>query len=401
MPTLRKDRGKGWWARVFIDGKQVASKMFPAGKKGGSEWRAAKTWEEESRQAILQYLPIVSDLANTQNMTPSGLELFLMWVESYLIHAKRTMKHQTLIEKETILKAFCMFCKAEGIENLEAISKGKVYMFLADVADQRSPNRANVYRKNLLAAWNWGIGYVDGFPHKAWVIESIPPFNVEAGQRYVPPEEDVIKVLRLAQGQDLVMLLTYYFTGGRKSELFRLAWDTDIRLDTGRMRLTDYKGKHGKQRVRWHAMHPELVKAFAWWWHARPCKVNNVFMQTHCDNSMGLPFTQRRWFMPRLCEQAGIKPFGFHGLRHKAAAITFEHGGIAAAQILMGHDRATTTDRYVKSVGLYTDQSAIVEALASSGIGQEGIRLLQIEKPHEVVTHEAFCIQKYVHDVLQ
>ena len=62
--------------------------------------------------------------------------------------------------------------------------------------------------------------------------------------------------------------------------------------------------------------------------------------------------------MPRLC---GVKPFGFHALRHKSASITFVVGGLSAAQSLMGHYRATTTDRYVRSAGLYGDQTVILE----------------------------------------
>ena len=46
MPTLMKKYGNAWQARVYADGKQVASKMFPPGKKGCPEWRAAKQWEE-------------------------------------------------------------------------------------------------------------------------------------------------------------------------------------------------------------------------------------------------------------------------------------------------------------------------------------------------------------------
>ncbi|MDR2487970.1 MAG: site-specific integrase [Desulfovibrio sp.] len=391
MPTLRRDRGNGWWARAIVDGRQVACRMFPPGRKGGPEWRAAKEWEEKTAEEHKRDAP----------PTPTALERLLGWGEAYLAHAERTMKRQTKTEKETVMREFFAFCREEGIQRLEAVTKPKVYAFLSQLADSKSPNRANVYRKNLLSAWNWGIGYVEGFPSSPWVIESIAPFPVEAGERYVPPEEDVIKVLKKANGQDLVMLLTYYFTGGRRSELFRLSWERDVKLDAGRIRLTDYKGKNGKKRVRWYTMHPELIKAFAWWWDARPCKVDNVFMQVHCATHMGQPFTQRRHLMANLCKKAEVKPFGFHGLRHKSAAITFEAGGIAAAQLLMGHERATTTDRYVKSAGLYSDQSVILDALGGSGIGSAIAELLEKGMPLEGSAQEAFCTQGHVHNIIQ
>ena len=133
----------------------------------------------------------------------------------------------------------------------------------------------------------------------------------------------------------------------------------------------------------------------------RPCQVDNVFMQVHCDGAMGLPFKQRNKLMPRLCAKAGVKPFGFHALRHKAAAISFAAGGLVAAQALMGHYRATTTDIYVQSAGLYADKSVIPSALGDNVIGQSAIKLMKLEMPHGIDPREAFCNQKTVTNRLQ
>ncbi|MDR2891559.1 MAG: site-specific integrase [Deltaproteobacteria bacterium] len=324
------------------------------------------------------------------------------------------MSRTTRVEKETVMTAFFAHCRQEGIDGLQGVTRPGVYKFLAAVADERGPNRANVYRKNLLAAWNWGIGFVDGFPQSAAVIESIKPFPATRKPRYVPPEEDVIKVLQLVQGQDMVFLMAMYFTGARRGELFRLSWG-DIDLMDGRIRLIDHKGGGGQERPRWLAMHPELVKVFAWWREARPCAVDNVFMQTQCHSFMGQPYKARTHFMDTLCARAGVKPFGFHAIRHKSAATTFVAKGLNAAQILMGHSRATTTDIYVRSAGLYADQGAILEALSASVIGQAVSGLIREsecgaeEVPHRAekvmplkgATSEAFCTQELVHSRLQ
>lgn len=415
MPTIRKDRDNAWMARVSINGAQVACRMFAPGRKKGPEWTAARSWEVETKTAILALLEQGVTLPQalrqlglktalppeeTVPQIPTGLERLLAWGNKYLAHVERTMTHQTYVEKQTVLQAFFKYCGEEGIFSPEAITRPLAYQFLADVADERSNNRANVYRKNLLAAWNWGMDFVEDFPSVS-LFERIRPFPVDRGARYVPPEEDVVAVLKQAQGQDLVMLLTYYFTGARRGEVFRLSWERDIDLQTGKIRLTDHKGGGGAQRVRWHDMHPELVKALAWWRDARPCKVDNVFMQTHCDGALGEPFRQRNKFMPRLCERAGVKPFGFHAIRHKSAAITFVAGGLNAAQTLMGHNQATTTNKYVLSAGLYTGQEAIVAALGESGIGHAASELLEKIMPHETRPHEAFCNRESVTHRLQ
>lgn len=392
MPTLRKDRGNAWLARVVVNGKEVDSKFFPPGRKKGPEWMAARQWEVQRKEEYLR--------SQEKRAIPTGLDLLLAWGEQYLAHAERTMSHSTYVEKKTVMQALFAYCNEEHILAVEDLTKPMLYQFLADVADERGAKRANVYRKNLLAAWNWALDSVEGFPQAISTLERIKPFPVEAGDRYVPPEEDVIKVLNEAHGQDLVMLLTYYYTGARRGEVFRLTW-ADVNLDEGRIRLADHKAGAGRHRVRWLAMHPELVKALSWWRDVRPCQVDNVFMQTHCDSAMGLPFLQRNKLMPRLCERAGVRPFGFHAMRHKAAAITFVASGLSAAQTLMGHYRATTTDIYVRSAGLYGNQDEITSALGESGIGQAAEALLEMEMPHGVESHEAFCNQKSVTSRLQ
>lgn len=392
MPTKLKSRDGCWLGRVVINGRQVDSKVFPAGRMKGPEWTEAKNWEVQRKKELLA--------AQVQSKTLSGFELLLAWGERYLAYVARTMSRSTSIEKKTVMKDFFRYCREEGICSLDAVSKPMLMQWLLDVSEERGPDRANRYRKNLLAAWHWGMDALEGFPQEQPLLERIKPFPVDAGERYVPPEEDVIKVLNEAHGQDLVMLLTYYYTGARRGEVFRLTW-ADVNLTEARMRLVDHKAGGGRQRVRWLAMHPELVRALAWWRDARPLQVENVFMQLQNDAALGQPFKQRNKLMPLLCARAGVRPFGFHALRHKAASIAFEAGGLNAAQMLMGHSRATTTDRYVRSAGLYSRQDVITDALGGSGIGLAAEELLEKEMPQEVTTPGANCKRSIVNRMLQ
>lgn len=376
-------------ARVIVNGRQIACKMFPAGKKHGPEWRAAKEWEEEQKRLAREGMTI-----------PTALELLMAWGDSYLTHVQRTMSRQTYVEKKLVTKDFFAYCGKKGIHDLAEITSARAYEFLSRIKDERGANVANKYRKNLLAAWNWGSDFFEGFPQVAPPFLKVKPFPVKHGERYVPPESDVIKVFQQAEGQDLVMLLTLYFTGGRRSEIFRLTWN-DVDLQKEKIRLTDNKSGNGMERVRWLRMHPELAKALRWWQAVRPCVVDNVFMQEHCDGTLGEPFQQRSKLMPRLCRKAGVKPFGFHALRHKAAAITFIAGGLAVAQTLMGHSRATTTDIYVRSAGLYGDRSVMMDALGESSIGIAAEHLLEMEMPRRPESREAFCKHGSVNNRLQ
>ena len=207
------------------------------------------------------------------------------------------------MEKKLATKDFFACCGKKGIQDIAEITSARAYEFLSKIKDERGANVANKYRKNLLAAWNWGSDFFEGFPQVAPPFLKVKPFPVKHGERYVPPESDVIKVFQQAEGQDLVMLLTLYFTGGRRSEIFRLTWN-DVDLQKEKIRLTDNKSGNGMERMRWLRMHPELVKALKWWRDARPCKVDNVFMQLQNDTFLGQPFTQRIHFMGRLCREA-------------------------------------------------------------------------------------------------
>ncbi len=514
MPTIRKDNGNKWMARVVVHGKQIACKIFPAGKKYGQAWRLAKTWEDEQKSIAIQSyeseqnqlefvafqgeqenlvlkayheennitqktlieeqkslnIPIkhedlmnndskeketffqhieiqesiieqqeeVQDLNNIKNIqtdiseinqnrvrrrfkvgaenlapkvenfaiskdeillkekistqeqdnfvllnnahlqknSPLKLEKLIKWGKKYLDHVKRTMSPKTLTEKQAVMKNFYSYCEKEDIKSLDLITPAIAYEFLSEIKDERGGNVANKYRKNLLAAWTWATDFIDGFIQGISPFSKVKNFVTQKQDRYVPPEEDIIKVLQQATGQDLILLLTLYFTGARRGEVFKLRWQ-DVNLVEEKIRLSDNKAGNGQGRVRWLQMHPELVKALKWWEENRPCQVDNVFMQTHCDSSMGKPFTQRMNFMRNLCEKAGVKEFGFHAIRHKSAAITFAEFGLNAAQNLMGHYRATTTDIYIKSAGLYSNQNEILTALGKNGIGQIAGNLLQ------------------------
>ncbi len=297
--------------------KRIRVQSASAFSKGRSEERTQEKVGRCERTIEQQ-----DDNQSTKSSMLPSKGVLARWGEKYLVHVKRTMSPKTHVEKQAVMRSLYAFCEDDSIRTINEITPAKAYEFLADVNDEKGGNVANKYRKNLMAAWNWAEDFVDGFPKINCPFAKVKPFATEQNDRYVPPEEDVIKVLQQASGQDLIFLLTFYYTGARRGEIFKLRWQ-DVNLAEGKIRLSDNKAGNGQQRVRWLQMHPELVRALTWWQKERPCTVENVFMQTHCNAQLGKPFTQRSRFMENLCQRAGVKPFGFHAIRHKCAAITF------------------------------------------------------------------------------
>jgi len=217
----------------------------------------------------------------------------------------------------------------------------------------------------------------------------------------VPPDKDIEAVLTQVSGQDAVLLMAYIQTGARRGELFRLTWE-DVDLERQQIRLKDKKAGGGAWRERWQSIGDDLAQALADWKRLRPVDVPNVFMHLMSFHSKspktgeitttkaGDPFTWRRHFMQTLCERAGVKPFGFHALRHKAAELVYLAGGRSSdAQTLLGHAQATTTDRYLKSAGLYADKSRAVNAIMSSSVGQAAAEQVKKALAPETATSEA------------
>ena len=83
---------------------------------------------------------------------------------------------------------------------------------------------------------------------------------------------------------------------------------------------------------------------------------------------IGQPYKTAAHVMKRLCAKAKVKPFGFHAIRHLAATILAQEGkSLFAIQHALRHEKQTTTDRYLHSLGAFSEVSDALSALASRG----------------------------------
>jgi integrase len=71
--------------------------------------------------------------------------------------------------------------------------------------------------------------------------------------------------------------------------------------------------------------------------------------------------------MKDLCKKAGVKPFGFHAIRHHVASILADSGKAPLSNIqkMYRHKRTTTTDNYIKTLDPQLKQ--IAEVLNEQG----------------------------------
>jgi integrase len=66
----------------------------------------------------------------------------------------------------------------------------------------------------------------------------------------------------------------------------------------------------------------------------------------------GTCYDYRDKFLDTLCRRAGVPEFGYHALRHHTASLLAERGApLTDIQKILGHQRPTTTDNYLQSLG--------------------------------------------------
>ena len=343
MPTETTRRGVlRWRAFVKIGGKTVASKWFGPGEK--------ERLQEENQKTI----PTVS-------LTMGD------WATAYLNDAQRRTSKGNFQIKVVVFRRLA--AHLGGDLPLTDITPAQALAFLQKRFDQQSGYSANRDRNNLSRAWEWGRKFLDGFPNLANPFALVDRFKEERQPRYVPPEEDFDRVLALAQGQDRVMLLTCINLAARKSEVFRLKW-TDLDFREGVVRLVTGKDKKNLERVDHIPMSKELRRTLLQWWEERSIHSEYVFTMLEdayaAGRRPGDPFTSRCHFMRRICTRAGVKPFGFHSIRHLAAVILYKaNEPLAKIQKILRHRHATTTCRYLESLGFQLEEiRPSVEVLA-------------------------------------
>ena len=336
--SITKNGRIQWKGRVQKHG-EIKQKMFKT-KKEALEWEA----EERKRD----WAAIDTALSISE------------WAQEYLDYSQSRHSYKTYMEKKKSFREMFAakdqrgrpFVNPDG--DVSTLTSRVVLKVLQVRFKAVSGYAANKDRKNLVAAWNWGVKYLDLPETNPCRVDIFPEIRTP---RYIPPEEDFWKIYDLTSGQDHVMLSAFLYLGARRGEIFRLLW-TDIDFSNDRVRLATRKRRDGTLEYDWLPMNRLLKEQLQWWWEHRTFKESTyVFVcedqYDFCKEYYGEPFTKRRHLLKRLCEKAGVVPFGFHAIRHLIATKLYHMGKpLGAIQAILRHKSAATTERYLKSLGL-------------------------------------------------
>ncbi len=217
---------------------------------------------------------------------------------------------------------------------------------------QVSAHTANQELKSLRSLFNFAIKKGVVSTNLTQGIDFLPAEN---RVKYVPPPEDIDRVLAEADQATRDYLITIRDTVARMSEINSLTWD-DVNLKDRYLVLYTRKRKGGHLTPRKIPMTQRLYEILSMRYSQRDSKKPWLFWHTYTSSKTGEkcegPFKERKRIMKTLCEKAGVRYFRFHGLRHSGASVMEKNNvPIGSIQRILGHSSRRTTEIYLHSVG--------------------------------------------------
>ena len=337
MPYFDRKRKK-WRGEVKKNRKKYASSKLYSTKTEAKDWETNK--REELKNTEQEKIQTDMDLKTVCNL--------------YLDFSKLKHSKKTHSEKKKLCKDILSMW---GNIDLEEVSPAMVVKYLTTRAQETSNNAWNKDRKNLLAMFNWLMNVHGVIRNPIVCVERLAE---DRKMEYLPPAEDIDKVIMAAHGQDRIMLTSYYYTFARRSELFDWTWD-DLNFGKEWYRLWTRKRLNGDRQVDYFPMpkDSELYKQLSWQWEHRDKNSPYVFT----NPKSGQKYTQRRRFLAGLCKRAEVKPFGFKAFRKFGPSVLNDVHKVSKKKLqrLLRHNSQTTTEIYLKNID--NDLAAVIRLL--------------------------------------
>ncbi len=320
---MRTKTGKHYRAYFKWQGRQV-SKVLPTRKE-------AKIWEVEEKKRL------------QLEATLGPILMFSLAAKHYIADAGSRFGHNAVREKARHLRDFADFLGGDTPIAEVTAMQGKA--FLAAMQTEHGNKSANRRLQNLKALWNW---HKEAVPYNPW--RHVPPYPEEAFIKYVPPPQDVGAVLHSAAEWERDFLLALLSTGARAGEIFNLTWE-DITLERNTLILWTKKRRGGNKEARLTPISPRLRTVLERLKGGSESLQGHVFINSQTGDKYHKLQPSVRYMLKRLCKKVEVKEFGFHSLRHfVAAGLANQHANLVEIQQLLGHQRTTTTDLYLRSM---------------------------------------------------
>lgn len=279
-------------------------------------------------------------LAGSFGVEVKQVSTFTEFSEKFRTHSKTNDKYSTQKTKHYVLTKHLL--PAFGKKKLNAITSYDIETFKARKLDKgilpkTINNHLAILSKLLSLAVEWNeLGAV---PKIVWMRLPKPEFdflNFEEAERLVAATEPEWRA----------MVITALHTGLRLGELVALQWDC-VDFVGGRLlvRRNGYRGKLGSPksgRNREVPLSQTVLVALKEHRHLR-----GPFVFCTPDGKILNAYNRCQYAIARQCRRAGLRPVGWHTLRHTFASHLVMKGiPLKAVQELLGHATIEMTMRY-------------------------------------------------------
>lgn len=326
----RRDRDGEWWVDFRYRHRRVRRRSPEQSRRGAEAFervlrREFIEDEDSGRNPFAGPPPLLEDFAD---------RWFREYVESTNRPSSRNSKRMAF--QTHILPAF-------GRLRLDEITPARIDAFSAEktragLRPKTVNNLLSILRCTLTTATEWGE--LRAVPKVRRLKVPTPPY------RYLTTTEATSLLAAAPEGFWRTLILFLLHTGCRFGEAAALEWD-DLELEgpapVAHIRRAVWRSIVGPTktgRVRDVPLTPELARALAAYRHDGA----RVFQLR--DGRYPSPESSHK-YLARFCGHAGIRPIGWHALRHTyATELTARGAPLRAVQELLGHTSILMTARY-------------------------------------------------------
>jgi len=295
--------------------------------------RGAEQYERSLRQALVSG----SFGRKEKGPTPPLVEFWKDFFDNYVLTENKLSGH---VAKEGIWRNHLAphFGRLRLDEiTAEHIARYKAAKLKEDYNRKTITNQLAVLRRMLAVALEWGR--LEHMPFAKWQLRApAPPFDFLTF-------EEAARLLEGSSGMWRTMILVGLRTGLRHGELMALRWQ-DVDLVAGRLMVRQAvcrkkidTPKNGRSRE--VPLSDETIRALKTHRHLRGEYVFCLEAGQHFTHDAC------KWPLWASCRRAGLRPIGWHTLRHTFASHLVMRGApLKAVQELLGHSDITMTMRY-------------------------------------------------------
>lgn len=329
-------RNKKWWVDFRYKGKRYR-KMSPINTK-----EAALHLERQIKEDLLH--------GRNKNRKMKLSDYLDYWYKTY---AEPNNKPTTLRSKRMVIDKH--LSPLLGRIQLDELTFHDVEIFKAkklkeDLSPKTVNNHLSVLLTALRIAHEWE--YIDRVPRIHWLKEP------ETHIRFLS-EEECCALLTASQGSLVSeMILCGLRTGMRRGELLGLEWPSiNFKRRQISVRQAMIEGEVSSTKNNRIRHIPIANDLFDVLFQRR--RVNGFVFSPES----GTPIretTANKW-LNKACKKAGVKPMGWHTLRHTFAShLTIKGVPIRMVQTLLGHSTIQMTERYSHLAPSHLDQAITV-----------------------------------------